>query len=55
MDLTKNFEKLKNNIGTKKSEIGREIVIQSDSEGFALCWNQHKVGQLITGNMQGQV
>lgn len=31
MDLTKNFEKLKNNIGTKKSEVGREIVIQSDA------------------------
>jgi hypothetical protein len=55
MDLTKNFEKLKNNIGTKKKDSAKEIVLHSEAEGFALSWNHHKVGQLITGNLLGKV
>lgn len=57
MDLTKNYEKLKNDIGTKKKErcANSEIVLQSDTEGFGLAWNPHKIGQLVTGNCSGQV
>lgn len=55
MDLTKNFEKLKNNVGSKKKEFGQEIVLNSDAEGFGLAWNPHKIGQLVTGNTIGQV
>lgn len=55
MDLTKNYQKLKNNIGSKKKEMGREVVLQSDAEGFGLAWNPHKIGQLVTGNVMGRV
>ncbi len=55
MDMTKNYEKLKNNIGTKKNESGKEIILQSEAEGYALSWNKHSIGQLITGNTVGNV
>ena len=55
MDLTKNFEQLKNNVGTKKKTFAQEIVLQSDAEGFGIAWNPHKIGQLVTGNTLGQV
>ena len=57
MDLTKNYEKLKNDVASKRKEkmVSTEIVIQSDCEGFGLAWNPHKIGQLVTGNCSGQV
>ena len=57
MDLTHNFQKLVNNIGTKKkpgnpqeTETSHLTKIKSKSEGYAINWNPHRVGQLATGN-----
>ena len=57
LDLTQNYEKLVNNIGTKKKpgnphEVGTNnlIKINSQAEGYAINWNPHRVGQLATGN-----
>lgn len=55
MDLTKNYQKLKNNIGNKKKQSVKEIVLQSDVEGFGLAWNHNKIGQIVTGNCAGKV
>lgn len=55
MDLTKNYEKLKNNIATKKSQHAKEIVLQSEAEGYALSWSKHSIGQLLAGNTIGNV
>ena len=57
MDLTQNYEKLVNGIGTKKKSNSIEdhpgiklIKLRSQSEGYAINWNPHKVGQLVTSN-----
>lgn len=57
MDLTQNYEKLVNGISTKKKVEKTEdisgiklIKMKSKSEGFAINWNPHKIGQLATGN-----
>ena len=54
-DLTKEYEKLENNISSKKREKAKEIVFHSDCEGFALNWNSKKIGQLATGNGKGNI
>lgn len=55
MDLTKNYEKLMNGVGNKKKEHAKEIILQSENEGFGIAWNPHKIGQLVTGNVNGHV
>jgi hypothetical protein len=44
MDLTKNYEKLKNGVGTKKNEHAKSFVLQSEAEGYSLSWNPHTIG-----------
>jgi hypothetical protein len=29
--------------------------LQSEAEGYAIGWNGHKVGQIVTGNVLGKV
>ena len=62
MDLTNNYEKLVNGIGTKKKTNNIEdhpeiklIQLKSQSEGYAINWNPHKVGQLATGNTRNVI
>ena len=55
LDLTKNYEKLNNNVHSHKRDKPKEIVLQSQCEGFALNWNPNKIGQLATGNCLGQI
>lgn len=55
MDLCDKMEKLKSNIGSKKRETCKEIVIPCESAGFALNWNPHKVGELVAGDSRGIV
>lgn len=53
MDLTKNYEKLMNGLGNKKREHAKEMILKSKNEGYGIAWNPHKIGQLVTGNLNG--
>jgi hypothetical protein len=44
MDLTANLEKLKNNVGSKRREKGKEIVVPFEHSGYGIAWNPHKIG-----------
>ena len=55
MDLSANYEKLRQNIGSKRREKGKEIIISCETAGYGLCWNPHKVGQLVIGDNMGRV
>lgn len=44
-----------NGVGNKKKEQAKEIILQSENEGFGIAWNPHKIGQLVTGNVNGHV
>lgn len=55
MDLCDKMERLKSNIGSKKRETCKEIIIPCESAGFALNWNPHKVGELVAGDTRGVV
>ncbi len=44
MDLTANYEKLKNNVTSKRPQTVKQIIIPFETSGFALNWNPKKIG-----------
>lgn len=56
MDLSKKYRQLKQGLkNNPKEKIPVSAMFQSSTEGFALNWNPNNIGQLASGNMDGEV
>lgn len=55
MDLSKKYRALKQSLKANPKEKPDRKVYKTSSEGFALNWNPHKLGQLVAGNVASDV